>query len=151
MSKMFWVCVYEYHRPSWGLCLRSSCGVPNLHIAIDVNSDKHEVCDKINVAMRLIYDKLDDFDFEIVNFPFLNGDVTRSRSTTYKVYISQLIRYGRASSYIIDFNTRNQLLTQKRLKQGFRYHKLRKTVFKFYRHYNDLISKFQVGLKSLLR
>ena len=43
------------------------------------------------------------------------------------------------------------LLTQKLLKQGYRYHKLRKTFSKFYRRYFDLISKFQVGLKSLLR
>ena len=43
------------------------------------------------------------------------------------------------------------LLTKKLLKQGYRYHKLRKTFSKFYRQYYDLISKFQVGLKSLLR
>ena len=39
--------------------------------------------------------------------------------------ISQLIRFARASSYVTDFNTRNKLLTQKLLKQGYRYHKLR--------------------------
>ena len=33
----------------------------------------------------------------------------------------------------------------------YMYHKLRKTFSKFYRQYNDLISKFQVGLKSLMR
>ena len=54
-----------------------------------------------------------------------------------------------ASSYVTDFNTRNKLLTEKLLEQG--YHKLRKTFSKFYRRYFDLISKFQVGLKSLLR
>ena len=43
-----------------------------------------------------IYDKRDDFDFEIVNFPFLDGDVPRP--TSYGVYISQLIRFARASS-----------------------------------------------------
>ena len=43
------------------------------------------------------------------------------------------------------------MLTQKLLKQGYQYHKLRKTFSKFYRQYHDLISKFQVGLKSLLR
>ena len=59
--------------------------------------------------------------------------------------------FARASSYVADFNTRNKLLTQKLLKQGYRYHKLRKTFSKFYRRYYDLISKFQVGLKSLLR
>ena len=96
-----------------------------------------------------IYDKRDDFDFEIVNFSFLDGDVPLS--TSYGVYISQLIRFARASSYITDFNTRNKLLTQKLLKQGYRYDKLRKTFSKFYRRYYDLIPKFQVGLKSLLR
>ena len=96
-----------------------------------------------------IYDNCDDFDFDIVNFPFLDGDVPRS--TSYGVYISQLIRFSRASSYVADFNTHNKLLlTQKLLIQGYRYHKLRKTCLKFYRRYYDLISKFQVGLKSLL-
>ena len=56
-----------------------------------------------------------------------------------------------ASAIVLDFNTRNKLLTQKLLKQGYRYHKLPKTFSKFYRRYYDLISKFQVGLKSLLR
>ena len=102
-----------------------------------------------DIVSTKIYDKRDDFDFEIVNFPFLDGDVPRS--TSYGVYISQLIRFPRASSYVTDFNTRNKLLTQKLLKQGYRYHKLRKTFSKFYRRYYDLISKFQVGLKSLLR
>ena len=100
------------------------------------------------MVFTIIYDKCDDFDFEIVNFPFLDGDVHRSSSNG--VCISQLIRFARASSYVTDFNNRNKLLTQKLLKQGYRYHKLRKTVSKFYRRQYDLISKFQVGLKSLL-
>ena len=85
-----------------------------------------------------IYDKRDDFDFDIVNLPFLDGDVPRS--TSYRVYISQLIRYARASSYATDFNTGYRLLTQKLLNQGYRYHKLCKTFSKFYRRYYDLIS-----------
>ena len=95
------------------------------------------------------YDERDDFDFEIVNFPFLDGDLPRSSS--YGVYISQLIRFARASSIVADFNTRNKLLIHKLLKQGYRYHKLHKTFSKFNRRYYDLISKFQVGFKSLLR
>ena len=84
-----------------------------------------------------------------LSFPFLIGDVPRS--TFYGVYISQIIRFARASSHVVDFNTRNKLLTQKLLKQGYWYHKLRKTFSKLYRRYYDLISKFQNGLKSLLR
>ena len=101
-----------------------------------------------DIGSTKIYDKRDDFDFEVVNFPFLDGDVPRS--TSYGVYISQLVRFAKAYSYITDFNTRNKLLTQKLLKQGYRYHKLRKTFSKIYRRYYDLISKFQLGLKSLL-
>ena len=102
-----------------------------------------------DIISTKIYDKRDDFDFEIVNFPFLDGDVPRSTSNG--VYISQLIRFARASSCVANFNTCNKLLTQKLLKQGYLYHKLRKTFPKFYRRYYDLISKFQIGLKSLLR
>ena len=70
-----------------------------------------------------IYDKRDDFDFDIVNFPFLDGDVPRRHS--YGVYTSQLIRFARVCGHVDDFNTRNKCLTAKLLKQGYRYHKLR--------------------------
>ena len=45
------------------------------------------------------YDKRDDFDFEIFNFPFLDDDVPRS--TSYGVYISQLIRFARALAMLL--------------------------------------------------
>ena len=95
-----------------------------------------------------IYDKRDDFDFEIVNFPFLDGDAPRRPS--YGVYISQRIRFAQVCSHVDDFNTRNKCLTVKLLKQGYRYHKLRKAFSKFYRRHYELISKFNVGLKSPL-
>ena len=78
-----------------------------------------------DIVSTKIYDKRDNFDFEFVNFSFLDGDVPRS--TSYGVYIFQLIRFARASSYITDFNSRIILLTQKLLKQGYQYHKRRKT------------------------
>ena len=43
-----------------------------------------------DIVSTKIYDKRDEFDFVIVNFLFLDGDVPRS--TSYRVYISQLIR-----------------------------------------------------------
>ena len=47
-----------------------------------------------------IYNKQDDFNFEIVNFPFLDGDVPPS----YGVYISQLIHFARVCSSVDVFN-----------------------------------------------
>ena len=69
-----------------------------------------------------MFDKRDDFDFDILNFPFLDGNVPRS--TSYGVYISQLIRFARVSSPVDDFNTRNEVLTVTLLRQGYKYHKL---------------------------
>ena len=51
-----------------------------------------------------LYDKGDYFDFYTVNFSFLDGGVPHM--TSYGVYISQLIRFARVSSYVDDFNTR---------------------------------------------
>ena len=95
-----------------------------------------------------IYDKRDDFDFDIVNFPFLDGDVPCS--TSYGVDISQLIRFARVFSHMADFNARNKSLTVKLLQHGYRYHKLRKSFSKFYCRHYELISTFNVELKTLL-
>ena len=61
-----------------------------------------------------IYDKRDDFDFDIVNFAFLDGNIPRS--TSYGFYISELIPVAGVSSHVDDFNTRNKVLTAKLLK-----------------------------------
>ena len=62
------------------------------------------------IVSTKIYYKPDDLEFEIVNSPFSDGDVPRS--TSYGVYISQLIRFARASSHVADFNTRNKLVSE---------------------------------------
>ena len=95
------------------------------------------------------YDKRDDFDFDIVYFPFLDGDIPRR--TSYGVYISQLIRFARASSNVSDFNCRNKAVTAKLLKQGHRYHKLREVFSKFYRRHSELVEKYKVSLRKLLQ
>ena len=94
-----------------------------------------------------IYDKRDDFDFDIVKFPFLDGDDPRSAS--YGVYISQLIRFARVSSHVVDFNTRNKVLTAAKLpRQGYRYHKLRNAFSKFYWRHFDIVSKYNFFCKA---
>ena len=67
------------------------------------------------------------------------------------LYIFQLIRFARASTHVTDFNNRNKFLTAKLLKQGLRYHKLRKAFSKFYRRHFELIEKYHVSLKNLMQ
>ena len=74
------------------------------------------ICPYNDIVSTKIYNKRDDLDFAIVNFPFLDVDV--SSSTSYRDYISKLIRFATASSHVADFKILNKLLTQKLLKQG---------------------------------
>ena len=106
------------------------------------------LCISNGTVSTKIYDKRDDVDFDIVNFPFLDGDVPRR--TSYGVYISQ-IRFARASSNLNDFNYRNKALIAKLLRQGYRYFKLRKAFSKFSRRHSALLEKYSVSLKTLLQ
>ena len=103
-----------------------------------VNAHLHDLPVKFSVCVNEGQDKL----------PTMHGDVPRRAS--YGVYISQLIRFARVCNHVTDFNARNKCLTAKLLQQGYRYHKLRKIFSKFYRRHYELISKYNVGLKTLL-
>ena len=112
---------------------------------LDLNLSIHN-----DIVSTKIYDKRDDINFDIVNFPFLDGDVPQRPS--YGVYISQLIRFARASSHATDFNNRNAFLTVTLHKQGYRYHnRLRKAFSKFYRRHFELIEKYHVSRKKLMQ
>ena len=91
----------------------------------------------IGLVSFKICDERDDLNFEIVNFPFLDRDVPRSSSNG--VYISQLIHFARVCSNVDNFNNRNLHLTAKLLKQGYRFHKIRKAFSKFYHRHSELI------------
>ena len=96
-----------------------------------------------------INDKRDDFDFDIVNFPVWMVTFPFLSHTGFTF----LNLFGLPECLVIvaDFNARNENLTLKLLRQGYRYHKLRKTFSKCYRRHYELVSKFYVGLKTLLR
>ena len=76
------------------------------------------------IVSSKIYDKRDDFNFEIVNFQFL--DIYVPPSPSYGVCISQLIRFAVVCSNVDGFNNRNLFLTAKLSKQGYINHKIRK-------------------------
>ena len=85
------------------------------------------------------YDTRDDFDFDKVNFPFLDGDVPRRSS--YGVYISQLIKFARVSSNLSDFNCVIKPLLANFLGRTIVIFKLRKAFSKFYRRHSALVEK----------
>ena len=95
-----------------------------------------------------IYDKRDDFDLNIVNYPFICGNIPHSPS--YGVYISQLIRYARASTLYDDFVSRSSGLTSKLLRQGYKRLKLIDAFKKFYGRHNTLVDNYKTSVTTIL-
>ena len=95
-----------------------------------------------------IYDKRDDFNFHITNFPFLSSN--NPTSPSYGVFISQLIRYARACSWYGCFILRATRLSNKLLEQGYVKERLKSSLRKFYGRYGDLIKQNDVSLSKML-
>jgi hypothetical protein len=87
-----------------------------------------------------IYDKRDNFNFPIVNFPDLSGNIPASQS--YNVFISQLVRYARGCMHFKDFKTRSMSLVIKLLEQNFTLHKLKFAYRKFCLRHKTLLVKY---------
>jgi hypothetical protein len=64
-----------------------------------------------------IYDKPDDFNFQIIHFPNMRSNIPASPA--YGVYISQSIRYARASSNYSEFLKRHLYLRNRLMDQGY--------------------------------
>ena len=65
--------------------------------ASSLSLDCYLYIDNGKLTTRL-YDKLDDFNFPIVNFPFLSSNIPSAPA--YGIYVSQLIRYARTVQII---------------------------------------------------
>ena len=95
-----------------------------------------------------LYDKRDDFNFHITNFPFLSSNIPSSPA--YGVFISQFIRYARAFSSYECFILRAARLSSKLLGQEYVMERLKSSLRKFYGRYGDLIKHYEVSLSQML-
>ena len=95
-----------------------------------------------------LYDKRDDVNFHIKNIPFLSSNIPSSPA--YGVFISQLIRYARASSSYECFILRAVWLSNKLLGQRYVKERLRSSLKKFHGQYGDLIKQYEVPLSRML-
>ena len=95
-----------------------------------------------------LYDKRDDFDFHIVNFPFLSSNIPSG--PLYGAYISQPIRYARCCSHYGDFRYHHKCLVDPLPSQGYIALRLDKSFKKFYGRCQDLIEKYQKSVKVMV-
>ena len=94
-----------------------------------------------------IYDKRDDFNFQINNFPNMCSNIPASPA--YGTYISQLIRYARASSNYSDFLKRHHYLRNRLLDQGYEKILLIRSFKKFIFRYQDLVEKYSDSAETI--
>jgi hypothetical protein len=119
---------------------------PELEITTDDKNDQqvHYLDLDILIANArfsyCIYDKRDKFNFPIVNFPHLSGNIPASHS--YNVFLSQLVRYARGCFYFEDFQKRTSSLIVKLLRQNFQLPRLEKVYTKFCLRYKHLTRRY---------
>ena len=97
-----------------------------------------------------LYGTRDDFNFPIVNFPFLSSNIPSAPA--YCVYVSQLIRYARTCSNFQDFMERGKVLTTKLLSQGYQKTKLVHvaTLKNYYGRHHDLVNPYNVAVSRIV-
>ena len=115
--------------------------VSYLDLCIEIQNDGN-LCSKL-------YDKRDDFNFPIVNFPFMSSNIPSCPA--YGVYISQLIRYLRACTFYLDFRERHRSLAVKLFSQGFTVHGLARSFKKFYGRHSEEFTKYDMSLINTMR
>ena len=105
---------------------------------------------QIQFSINLIrYDKRDDFNFKIINFKNMSSNIPASPA--YGVYISQLIRYARASSHYSDFLKRHLHLRNRLLDQGYKKKiRLIRSLKKFIFRYQDLVEIYSVSAEKII-
>ena len=119
----------------------SNTSTSYLDILLSIDDNGH-----LNTSL---YDKRDDFNFRITNFPFMSSNIPSSPA--YGVFISQLVRYARACSKYEDFIKRGKLLSSKLLLQGYLKERLKTSLKKFYGRYGELIKQYHVPLWRMLQ
>ena len=93
------------------------------------------------------YDKRNDLNFAIVNFPFICSTIPATPAY-YGVYISQLTRYSRACRSYQDSLDRGLKLTRKLLNQGFLLVKLKSSLRKCYGRHHELVDSYGISSRS---
>ena len=89
-----------------------------------------------------------DFNFKIINFPNMCSNIPTSPA--YGVYISQLIRYAKASSNYSDFLKRHLHLSNRLLDQGYTQIRLIRSLKTFIFRYQDLVEIYSVSAETII-
>ena len=87
-----------------------------------------------------IYDKRDDFNFQIVNFPYMDSCIPRKSALG--VFYSQLIRFARIKSSYQAFKNKSRSLIDRLSEQGYRLEELKRLSLRFFKNRSNILIKY---------
>ena len=93
-----------------------------------------------NVLSFSLYDKRDSFNFEIVNFPFLDSCIPRKPALG--IFYGQMARIAKICTKYEDFSKRITELSKRLLSQGYKKVELNRLASRFFKEKHSLIEKF---------
>ena len=128
--------IYKIYPQDLEIKLESSNTKEVAYLDLKINSENS------NLTFS-IYDKRDDFSFDIVNFPFMDSCIPKKSALG--VFFSQLIRYARISTKFSDFKIRGISLISKLKCQGFMVKDLRKLGLRFFKDKQELLTKYNLS------
>ena len=142
--------------PSYGLLKKVMADIYPKELVLVPEDSEDQSCSfldlqvviKDSVITTSIFDKRDAFDFPIINFPTLTGNIPNRSS--YGVFIGELVRYSRGCTYYKDFEDRATVLITKLLRQAFTVRGLKAAFFKFIDSHILLAQKYGLRVLSLV-
>ena len=93
-----------------------------------------------------LYDKRRDYNFEVISFPFLDGNIPKG--PTYGIFISQLVRFAQINSTYKGFITNARDLVCKLTNQHFDVAALRNKFKVFVDKYFDIWGKYGIKISE---
>jgi len=127
---------------------------PELSITKETHSDKEASYLDLLITVNdgkfhtKLYDKRDDFSFEIVNYPYPVASNIPEKPA-YGVYSSRIISFARACDHYSDFSERHISLCDSLLRQGYKYRFLCKTLCSTYKKHETMFSKYSKSIADI--
>ena len=96
----------------------------------------------INGPSISVYNKTDDFDFNVVSLTFPHSNIPLD--VGYNIFFSQILRYGNISSNLENFLKPLRKTFQILLSRGYKYRKLVKCIKKCFQKYDSIFRKYNI-------
>ena len=101
-----------------------------------------------NMIYTNLYDKRDDFSFNVNNFPIMSSNILFKR--THGIVISQMLRHSKVCIHYNDFISKCNILIYKLTDQHFDSILLKKNVSYFYDEYYHMIELYECSKRKMI-